>query len=307
MLWLRALAWASMAACTPRTTPTETGTPADSGSPSQATVDTEAPTGPTGPTREPCGASGDFAVCSLSAHPDRPYTVYRPSDHDLHEATAVVLVFHGGNGNSDSAIQMSCPGAAPAEADRTHPACWHQVAELHGFVVVYPNGTGTREEPTMRAFNAGGGGRWQCVGGQVCEDDVNDVGYTARCAGPICRSGSMWTPPPCLPRGCRMGQHLRIAWVVRQPMRSQRSRRSEGEISLRRWPRVRRRLLSRCSIRMEPMTHAGRSKRRTRRVLRSRWDSRSALRKARQHGPLAMIVLPDLRPWLRKMQMATGL
>jgi polyhydroxybutyrate depolymerase len=88
-------------------------------------------------------------------------------------ATPVVLVLHGGNGNSNSGIDMSC-----ASGQRSDSSCWHSVAERYGFVLAIPNGTRTSSGSAQRQWNAGGGtSGWQCVGAQACVSAVDDVAY----------------------------------------------------------------------------------------------------------------------------------
>ncbi len=121
----------------------------------------------------PCSSSTGFADCTTPGWADRPYTVYRPSSHTLTARTPVVMVLHGGTGNSRSAIDMSCPGA-----DRSNRACWHQVAERFNFVVVVPNGTRIAAGSASRAWNSGGGSNgWQCVGGATCTNRTDDTAY----------------------------------------------------------------------------------------------------------------------------------
>jgi polyhydroxybutyrate depolymerase len=121
----------------------------------------------------PCTAPGTFGECVVPGWPDRPYVVYRPSAHRPELPTPVVLVLHGGNGNAQSGIDMSCP-----EGDRSDPSCMHQVAERLGFLVVVPNGTRVAPGAGQRQWNAGGGvGGWQCVGGQACVSGVADMDY----------------------------------------------------------------------------------------------------------------------------------
>jgi poly(3-hydroxybutyrate) depolymerase len=125
------------------------------------------------PLEAPCVAGSGFADCAVPGWPDRPYTAYRPSAHTLTNSTPVVLVLHGGTGNAQAGIDMSCP-----DGDRSNRACWHQVAERFGFVVVVPNGTRTTAGSPQRVWNAGGGsGGWQCVSGTSCLNNVDDMAY----------------------------------------------------------------------------------------------------------------------------------
>ena len=85
----------------------------------------------------------------------RSYLVHTPSVLPSGPA-AVVLVFHGGGGNAENAMRMS-------HFDRA--------ADAHGFVVVFPEGTG-RLRDRLLTFNAG-----NCCG-TAMDDGVDDVAYT---------------------------------------------------------------------------------------------------------------------------------
>lgn len=86
---------------------------------------------------------------------DRSYLVHVPSGLKSGPA-AVVLVFHGGGGNADNAVRMS-------HFDRA--------ADKHGFVAVFPEGTG-RLRDRFLTFNAG-----NCCGAAM-DDGVDDVAFT---------------------------------------------------------------------------------------------------------------------------------
>src|SRR5688500_11501348 len=60
----------------------------------------------------------------------RSYLLHRPTGHDGKTALPLVIVFHGGGGNAQSAVRMS---QMDATADREQ------------FLVAYPNGTGPYE------------------------------------------------------------------------------------------------------------------------------------------------------------------
>jgi polyhydroxybutyrate depolymerase len=87
----------------------------------------------------------------------RSYTVHVPPTYDPDQPTPVVLVFHGGLGNAENAQRMTGFSAK---------------ADAEGFVAVYPNGTGRREEKLL-TWNGG-----TCCGYAVAED-VDDVGFVA--------------------------------------------------------------------------------------------------------------------------------
>ncbi len=82
---------------------------------------------------------------------DRSYELYRPSA--ITEASAVVIMLHGGGGNGRNAAKMTG---------------FNALADAEGFTVVYPNGTGRGMFLT-----------WN--GGHCCQfamrTDVDDVGF----------------------------------------------------------------------------------------------------------------------------------
>ena len=83
------------------------------------------------------------------------------------------MVLHGGGGDKEGARKMTCPGG-----DHSSPECLEPIADERGFIVVYPNGTGSTLLSGVRTWNAGGGSDgWQCVSGGACNDGVDDVGY----------------------------------------------------------------------------------------------------------------------------------
>lgn len=85
----------------------------------------------------------------------RSYIVHVPAS--LPEGpSAVVLVFHGGGGNAENARRMSHFDVA---------------ADRHGFVAVFPDGTG-RQRDRLLTFNAG-----NCCG-TALDNRVDDVAFT---------------------------------------------------------------------------------------------------------------------------------
>lgn len=87
---------------------------------------------------------------------ERSYVLYVPASMNKNEPVPVVLVFHGGTGNARSAIMMSS---------------FNEVADQHGFVVVYPNGTGRLSDERLLTWNAGN----CCAYAQ--ENNVDDIGF----------------------------------------------------------------------------------------------------------------------------------
>lgn len=87
---------------------------------------------------------------------ERSYLLYVPASVDWSRPVALVFVFHGGTGNARSAATMSDFSA---------------VAEEHGFLVAYPNGTGLLSEDILLTWNGG-----DCCG-YAQEKNVDDVGF----------------------------------------------------------------------------------------------------------------------------------
>ncbi len=85
----------------------------------------------------------------------RSYIVHVPASL-LEGPSAVVLVFHGGGGNAENARRMSHFDLA---------------ADRHGFVAVFPDGTG-RQRDRLLTFNSG-----NCCG-TALDNRVDDVAFT---------------------------------------------------------------------------------------------------------------------------------
>ena len=88
----------------------------------------------------------------------RSYLLHLPKAHDGKTALPLVVVFHGGGGNAQSAVRMS---RMDATADR------------ETFLVAYPNGTGPYEGALL-TWNA-----WNCCG-PALDDKVDDVSFVRR-------------------------------------------------------------------------------------------------------------------------------
>lgn len=86
----------------------------------------------------------------------RSYLLYVPASTDRSQPLPLVFVFHGGTGNAQSAVRMSG---------------FDQVADQHGFIVVYPNGTGRVSDDVLLTWNGG-----TCCG-YAQEKNVDDVGF----------------------------------------------------------------------------------------------------------------------------------
>lgn len=86
---------------------------------------------------------------------DRFYKVHLPVGYDKNKPAAVVLNFHGGGGSPD---------------DQEIQSGMDMVSDRHGFIVVYPGGTGEEDDRKL-FFNAGN------VHGYAAAHNVNDVGF----------------------------------------------------------------------------------------------------------------------------------
>lgn len=131
------------------------------------------------PAGEPCGPAATLARCEMAGYPSRTYNAWVPAGVDVSRPTPVVVLFHGGSGNALAALRGTCPGRFDAGGpDLSAPSCIHRVADREGFVVIFPNGTGTEASPERRTWNAGGGREgWHCVSGVACQDGVDDITY----------------------------------------------------------------------------------------------------------------------------------
>lgn len=108
---------------------------------------------PSGPEVTPHLTPGDHTISLAHDGLSRSYLVHVPS-LDAGPAPPVLVAFHGGGGN--------------AEKFRTI-ASFDAHADAHGYVVVYPNGTGSAGSLT---WNAGG-----CCGSAL-DAGVDDVGFS---------------------------------------------------------------------------------------------------------------------------------
>ena len=86
----------------------------------------------------------------------RSYLLYVPASANRSQPLPLVLVFHGGTGNAQSAERMSG---------------FDRVADQNGFVVVYPNGTSRVSDDILLTWNGG-----TCCG-YAQEKNVDDTGF----------------------------------------------------------------------------------------------------------------------------------
>jgi polyhydroxybutyrate depolymerase len=118
------------------------------------------------------GTTGDLTR-EVPGFANRAYLLHPPGGVVPTKPAPVVIVFHGGGGNADGVVRMTCPGG-----DLASDACIDRLADREGFLLVIPNGTGTLLAPNTRTWNAGGGtANWQCVSGQACMRGIDDVAY----------------------------------------------------------------------------------------------------------------------------------
>lgn len=109
------------------------------------------------PTPAPSGSlAGETTRTLTHDGRNRSYILYIPDSINYEEAVPLVLVFHGGAGNADTAVFMSG---------------FNDVADQNGFIVVYPNGTGPLGDDKLLTWNAGA----CCAYAQ--ENNVDDVGF----------------------------------------------------------------------------------------------------------------------------------
>lgn len=114
------------------------------------------------PAQATVGASGASATLKPGMHrravnvsgQQRSYLVHLPADRP-NTPSAVVLVFHGGGGNAENAVRMSG---------------FDRAADKHGFVAVFPDGSGRMQERFL-TFNSG-----NCCGAAL-DEKVDDVAF----------------------------------------------------------------------------------------------------------------------------------
>lgn len=137
-----------------------------------ATTSTEMVAEPSTAGDGSCVSSGFGSNCPVPGYPDRPFDLDVPET--LPSSAPLLVVLHGGGGNSETARQRACPGG-----DLSSSSCFKAVGEAEGFITVYPNGTGGVLAGEVRTWNAGGGGDYACVSGRACDLAVDDVAYVS--------------------------------------------------------------------------------------------------------------------------------
>src|SRR5689334_18553304 len=87
-----------------------------------------------------CTVHADDMKSLNSGGRDRTYFVHLPPSYDGRNKVPLILVLHGGGGNAEGAANLT----------DMNPR-----ADSHGFVVVYPDGTG-KNKKRFHAWNIGG-------------------------------------------------------------------------------------------------------------------------------------------------------
>ncbi len=108
------------------------------------------------PTELPGLPAGETTHTLTHGGLERSYILYVPASVNRSQPVPLVLVFHGGLGNAETAIRMSG---------------FNEVADRNGFIVVYPNGTSRLSDDKLLTWNGGA----CCAYAQ--EKNVDDVGF----------------------------------------------------------------------------------------------------------------------------------
>lgn len=122
------------------------------------------------PSSAPGLAAGELKRTLSHDGQERSYILYVPAVVDWSQPVPLVFVFHGGGGSAQSAMRMSG---------------FNAVADEHGFLVVYPNGTGPLSGERLLTWNAGG----CCANAQ--ENNVDDVGFVRAVLADVQASASI--------------------------------------------------------------------------------------------------------------------
>lgn len=118
----------------------------------------------------PAGAGAADRVCEVPGWKRREFLLHLPTGYDPAAPVPVVVVLHGGGGDKEGALRLTCP-----EGEEDSDDCLLGLADREGFAVVAPEGTGGLLGHT---WNAGGGeDGWRCVSGKACKDGVDDLAY----------------------------------------------------------------------------------------------------------------------------------
>lgn len=123
-----------------------------------------------GPDALTGGSENEFSIPDFDK---RAYILRLPPSYARGTPVPVVLALHGGGGQARGALTLTCP-----DGDESSDDCLARLADREGFALVAPNGTGNQFLGNVRTWNAGGGkDGWQCVSGDACKNDVDDLAY----------------------------------------------------------------------------------------------------------------------------------
>ena len=92
-----------------------------------------------------------------------------PPSYDEKTPLPMILNFHGGGGNADAQMKLTCP-----DGNLANPGCLNKLADRESFIVVYPEGVSSPILRRLRTWNAG-----NCCGTAV-EKKVDDVGFVSK-------------------------------------------------------------------------------------------------------------------------------
>ena len=123
----------------------------------------------------------------------RTYLIHVPPGFDPAQPVPVVLVFHGGATNARTMARF---------------CGLNETADRHGFLAVYPSGTG--RNPNLLTWNAG-----NCCG-DALRDNVDDVGFVAALLDDLAGLAES-TPTAFLRPACRTGECSPIDWRWSSP------------------------------------------------------------------------------------------
>ena len=118
-----------------------------------------------GPDALTGGTEKEFAVPGFEK---RGFIVHLPPGYDG-TPIPLVLALHGGGGSSESARKVTCNEGKD---------CLTDVADRENFAVVFPDGHPGDFFEDLRTWNAGGGADgFQCVSGQACLNNIDDMAF----------------------------------------------------------------------------------------------------------------------------------
>jgi polyhydroxybutyrate depolymerase len=121
---------------------------------------------------------GSDIIRSMPKWTGRPYKLHIPPK--ISGRMPLVLALHGGGGNREAQEKLTCPNG-----DLNSPKCLSALADRMGFIIAYPNGTGSldgcEQDPKwceVRTWNSGGGvDGFNCSSGYACTHAVDDIAF----------------------------------------------------------------------------------------------------------------------------------